>query len=567
MVLANDRLAAQTIQPCQEAAYKVLTPSILAIQCSGEVTPVDRTATMQVINNTGKAPTYSQIALNVYSSSSKLWLLLMSPDPHFVLETNATIKYSVVLSYFASGIPKQEASIPIDLTGNFTIAPSPLKSKAATQFQFTSTIGFIGPGGHVLYEITPSDPQKTYPCNLLLENFSEKHVPESGTCYTFVELPSNLLKDLQTIDPRYVGVVDIKLHATTEDLLDSPLIPMALPTSSSMPGVIAAPQKLILSVTPKVDPKSRISPQKAPATQAASQVYLNFSYAGGVGTAPGWVLNGQIAPILGMRKGWTLAPSATADVGGNKVPGQTYTDTIDFGGTGQRVFRIDNVLQFLTVMPTVTYETDKEFNRDNLLGTVDFKLNFGGLYHTQSSKVLRKFYCLSLTDADKAKPPAQCVGLLPNGSGADKITVQLSDIPPPFFGYALDFHIGVEAGGALADTTVKASTGKAQLPLPAYSICRIVPQVHGILQIWKVSLDGNVTGWYLAATENTVLQTKSNTLYLEKLQTWKGLGSVTATFTDSSASHFGVTVTYKDGFAPPTYARVNSVQAGLLLKY
>jgi hypothetical protein len=46
-------------------------------------------------------------------------------------------------------------------------------------------------------------------------------------------------------------------------------------------------ETLIEDVAPKIDPKSRISPQKVPATLDASQIYLNLMYAAGTETAPG----------------------------------------------------------------------------------------------------------------------------------------------------------------------------------------------------------------------------------------------------------------------------------------
>ncbi len=40
-----------------------------------------------------------------------------------------------------------------------------------------------------------------------------------------------------------------------------------------------------------------------------------------------------------------------------------------------------------------------------------------------------------------------------------------------------------------------------------------------------------------------------------------------ATYTFDSQGHFALNLVLKDGFAPPTYKRVNAVQGGLLLKY
>jgi hypothetical protein len=91
--------------------------------------------------------------------------------------------------------------------------------------------------------------------------------------------------------------------------------------------------------------------------------------------------------------------------------------------------------------------------------------------------------------------------------------------------------------------------------------------VHGILQIWKISTDTNVIARYLVETENTVLETPTNALHLEHLQTWRALCIASVTYTESAASHFGITIKYTNGFDAPKYARVNSVQAGLLVKF
>jgi hypothetical protein len=308
---------------------------------------------------------------------------------------------------------------------------------------------------------------------------------------------------------------------------------------------------------PKIDPKSRFSPQKAPATKDASQYYTNFNYSAGVGTVPAWVLDGKIAPQSGIHKGLAFAPLASADVGNNTVKGQTYTNTIDFGMTAPRIFQPNNILQELLFVPGVAYETDKQFDRDNLLGTVDLRYNFARLYRTQSIGTLQKLY--SLVQAARKKKEED-----PNSQVNEP---KLDDIKPVLFGHALDFHTGLEAGGSLVDTTVHASVGKATQVLPTYSIFRPVSQIHGLLEIWKFSIDTSITGRYLVTTENTVVETTSHSLFLEHVQGWKGIGVITATYNLDSQNHFALNITYKDGFAPPTYQRVNGVQAGLLLKY
>jgi hypothetical protein len=234
-----------------------------------------------------------------------------------------------------------------------------------------------------------------------------------------------------------------------------------------------------------------------------------------------------------------------ADIGNNTIKGQTYTNTVDIGGTAQRVFLPNQILQDLPLTLGVNYETDKQFDRDNLLATGDLHYYFDHLYRTQQQKALQEW----------------------RQKVTENPTLQLNEVPLKTHGYQLDFHTGIEAGGALADTTVKASKGTASEVLPQYSIFRLVPQVHGLLQLGKFSFDELFVGRYLAATENTIVQTPSNTLYLHMVQGWKGISTLTGTFAIDPQGNFGITVAFKDGFAPPNYQRVNAVQAGILIKY
>ncbi len=296
-----------------------------------------------------------------------------------------------------------------------------------------------------------------------------------------------------------------------------------------------------------IDPKSKFKSQKAPSTKDAAQWYLNLNYAGGVGSKPAWAADVKVAPQLGpLEKGFQISPLVTADIGHNTISGITYTDTIDLGAQAARVFMPrSDVLQEILFTPGVTYETDREFDRDNVLATADFRFNFAHLYSPQSTRSLQRFV------RDLKNNPS----LTPDQE------------PLPFLGYALDFHLGTETGGALVDTTVKATTGTATQTLPTYSIARLVPQIHGLLQLGPVSLDCTGTERFLATTENTVVQLQNNHLILEHLTGWKGYGVLTATFKPDQTGHLGITLTYKNGFAPPKFQRVNTVQAGVLLIY
>jgi hypothetical protein len=95
----------------------------------------------------------------------------------------------------------------------------------------------------------------------------------------------------------------------------------------------------------------------------------------------------------------------------------------------------------------------------------------------------------------------------------------------------------------------------------------LVPQIHGTLQIWHFSFDYTGVDRYLATTENAVVQLASNQLILEHLTGWKPYGVLAASFKPDQTGRFGVTLTYKDGFAPPKFQRVNTVQMGVVYMY
>jgi hypothetical protein len=300
----------------------------------------------------------------------------------------------------------------------------------------------------------------------------------------------------------------------------------------------------------KIDSKSQLVPEKAPATKDASSYYFNFNYAAGRGSKPGWVLDGKVSPAIGpLYHQFQFAPLATADVGQNQVSNITYTNLIDIGGSMSRMVELGSILQGLLFHPVITYETDKQFDRDNLFVAPDFRFNFAGLYNTRHRRTLSKF-SRELQTAEKLKIPWT-----------------KADSKPVLTGYLLDFHVGTELGGALIDTTVTSSVGHNKLKLPSYDIARIVPQVHGTFEVGRFSLDATGTPRYLTTVENTVVELSDHSLVLKRLHGWEAIGVVTGSISIDAAGHFALTVTYKNGFSPPTYKRVNTVQSGITLKY
>ncbi|HZE71025.1 MAG TPA: hypothetical protein VE135_16065 [Pyrinomonadaceae bacterium] len=527
-------LEAQSSPTCSPKNFMVMGQSALAVFCAGDTTGLIVTGvSLYSLGDTSITPLSATITVSHFTTSNR-WILLTLAGTEGILKPKQ--KYRLALNYNVAS--KQEV-LDIDTSETVAIATPIIKSQANV-YRATAHVGFSVDGR----KLASARVNEHEPCEIQMQDDTKKPVSVTGQCSVLDSLPSEspTVAELSGVDPDRVGLYVIELD---EDPRPS-LIPRGFP-----------PLQTVFGNPLKIDPKSRFSPQKAPATKDASQYYINFNYAAGVGTVPAWVLDGKIAPQSGIYHGFSFSPVAAANVGNNKLKGQTYTDTVNFGATAQKIFQPKHAVQELLFVPGATYETDKKFDRDNLMGTVDLRYNFAGLYKTQSVGTLQKFYSLVLAARKKKleDPSAQVNEPL------------LDDIKTVLVGYALDFHTGLEAGGALLDTTISASSGKAKLVLPTYSIVRAVPQVHGLLEIWKFSIDATMTGRYLFTAENTVVETASHSLFLQQVQGWKGIGSVTGIYNWDPQGHFGITIAYKDGFAPPTYQRVNAVQVGLVLKY
>lgn len=132
------------------------------------------------------------------------------------------------------------------------------------------------------------------------------------------------------------------------------------------------------------------------------------------------------------------------------------------------------------------------------------------------------------------------------------------------------------------DTVEKAPSGTAKITVPSYSICRALPQITGNIQwiparrLGLFTFDDTIEGRYLFATENTVEQhpipamgnqAATVGLRLRPLDGWRAYNTLISTWNPKSTAHFGITVTYDDGFNAPKFTRVNSVTAGITIAY
>jgi hypothetical protein len=294
--------------------------------------------------------------------------------------------------------------------------------------------------------------------------------------------------------------------------------------------------------------KSSFSANSAPASKDDSSFYANLYIAAGSGAPGAFGLDGKLAlfnvPLLG---GALTLASVTANTGNNtsKISGQTYTDTIDWllpVSWAFSLWKTTPTTLILTASPK--YETDYKFDRKNFLFSGDSQWTASKLYQPQNYRTVSKD------------------GKLPKYGDDGYAT----------YGYGLEYDAGVGVGKALVDTTQKASSGSATIVVPVYSIARVVPQIHALAQrslgpAGLITFDSQLTSRYLVDTEDTVREHKDHSLELIPISGWKALHTLTTTWTPPKSSNVGLSVTYKDGFDAPKFARVNSVLIGVLIKF
>jgi hypothetical protein len=525
---------------CHATDYRILSPTNLVIRCSEKDVSavVDLSASIYLLEVT-TITEFSAVSSVTTVKSDREWLSLILTKP---LAPNK--KYRLVFNpKRPGGAQPSPFSYDFDTNEVISLAQSNVNSHP-NQYELSSKLGFRG-----------DQPAQAQDCVFRFRDYSGRAAKSSKVTCTYLNNVSLAMTGdiAEALANRrgLEGVGIVTLDFSKSSLGDSYLyqLPVGI---DGLTDIFGNPLKL--------DPKSKFTPQKAPANKDASSYYANINYAAGVGSKPAWIVDGKFAPpIPSLVAGFQLSPLITADIGRNTITGMTYTDTIDIGGSAARVIPVKSVLREILLTPGVTYETDREFDRENLLATIDARFNFAHLYNPQSTRSLQKFKRELKDMQDTAKTGSD--------PGANRIVLQPEDIKPPLLGYALDFHVGMEAGSALVDTTVKATSGSATEVLPSYNIVRIVPQVHGLLQIWKLSIDSTATIRYLIATENTIVQLPSKALELEKVSGWKAYWLVNGTWNLDQSGHLGLTVVYKDGFCPPKFQRVNTVQAGVTFKY
>jgi hypothetical protein len=500
-------------------------------------------STTQVLVNVG-CPSGCSATLtgtNITASEAGVAAAVMTshlPNPSWTLVTFSDSpfskpgEYSVSLSQNAATVP-QTVLILVNTKPTIQL----VQGAGKLSVKLTSNVAFAlpGPGPAIALQFNlnaKSCPNNSRPL------FAPVMLEYPGLEISFEKTPFCHI-DLTDLDPEAVGVIQgVLIHLSTK----------STGKKKALPSTIGAPiigVKDVLNDQLNAPGTPTLSQPKAPTNQGSAWLWIDGTVTAGTGAAPAWVLDGKLAPWTSLSKAtkWTWA-EADANIGNNKIGGQSAKDVIDFIGPYPTYYRDWSALG-AQMSASPTYETNLELSHRNMLAAGDILWGF-----TAINKTVLVRNALAHR-ADLTKVPKQ--GDFKTGNS---------------WGESFNIRTGFQGGGALAPVTVTNSKTKATVgTIPTYSIARFVPQSDGTLQYRWFVVESDVTGLYLFTTEHTAVNDKSGNPYLETVRGWKASNVLTTTYTPGSNQNIKFTVKYTNGFSAPTYQRANGVQIGLAVAY
>ena len=517
--------------------YVVLSPTQVIFRT---VCGKDDTALIQV----GGALASGRV-VPVYDSDGKNhWTIIDLITGGAVSALQSDKKYTFTISGSAN---KPEPNCYLNIPIQIDTAPTvhPLSSGAgARSLTLSSNVALTRAGKSTPFETIPQKSATGKPA-VVFPPIQAPGVEIRGETFPTKDVVLQPYLDGLKIDnPNAIGKISATLEAVT---------PLRTGSAGKPKDVILPGLGNVLGAQP-VFGSANLAASKAPATEDLAWLWINGTVTAGTGTAPAWLLDAKFQPPSTQANGtilWTWV-CATANIGNNKINGQAAKDVIDVSGPSVTLFADGKeVGKALSLSPT--YETNRAGSHRNLNAVGDSVFSWGILNKTQTVRAAETYF------AKREKDPTKTLTMPAQGKFPDGF---------PTTGWSLKPHLGFEAGGALATTTVKNPKNNATIGiLPTYSIARFVPQIDGLYQYRNFSLESYVTGRYLFTTEHTAVSNKAGIPYLETVSGWKAVNVLTFIYAPGSSPHLKFNVAYTDGFSAPTYQRANGVKIGLAIAY
>ncbi len=286
-----------------------------------------------------------------------------------------------------------------------------------------------------------------------------------------------------------------------------------------------------------------------PKTKDDAAWYLKLDHQAGPGSKPGVAIEAKVAPTLGrpLAGGFFWQPAFNMDIGSGSVSNVKVNDTIVPSLGVTRLWRYEQRgLEALRYTPALSFETNREFNKRNLVFDQDFKFFLSGMTATRLERSWAKYNKFT---AEQKKDIKFRPDLADGGTGVQSF-------------------LGSELGHSIGSVTVKASKSSASVVVPAFSVARIRPKLSAFVEYKRLNLTLSAAPRYLFTKEYTTRESADGkSIQLVPVSGFRPYGEAGITIGLDSSGHIALNTTYKLGSQPPTFQYANTVQTGLLLKY
>jgi hypothetical protein len=259
------------------------------------------------------------------------------------------------------------------------------------------------------------------------------------------------------------------------------------------------------------------------------------------GLADTLALDLKVQPIWQMTGRWMFRPELSANISKN-VPNASNAIRLAalFSNT---TVRREGALVAQTRTAGLTTETDRNFDRVNLLADLRWQPDFRGQYQSREARRLSRA-------AKLGKKPDE-VALLRTG-------------------YGYDLRIGLEAGASASRQSITKS--QQTIDLDRFEILRLRPHVHafyetGLFGDWQLTLDLSAALRYLFETELTDALSPGGTLLVREVDGFEPYTEATLALSFDPGQHLALALTYKNGAEPPTWVEVDKYSVGIVAKY
>jgi hypothetical protein len=520
-------------------SYRVVTPQVLYINCGRtNLRQFDTTAILYV-GSGGSRKIVDGVTASIHLSQLEdPWLLItlaksnggqvLEKDKDYELDLAPDQHGTIVVKVNGHAAPMtgpfETLTIAFSTKATATIKPSGVSSLGAT-FEVYSSIALapFDKNGPKFAEIGVLKTKIYHKANTVPIGATVPYCAPPAVCV----VPSPAADNPETFGRAQVTLITDRLHQ-----------PKATLHVEGLGDLFGDPLKIQNDVTLGAVPK----------TKDDSMWYLKVDHQAGPGSKPGYAIEAKLSPDLGPPSfgGFTWRPALNMDIGAGTVANVKVNDTIIPSLGLTQLFRTNSRgLQGVRVTPALSFETNKEFNKENLLYDQDFQFFIGPLTSSRLVRAWRTF-----TELKQKNPDLKFSNELAN------------------WGAGIQLYMGSELGGALASQTVKASKSSSTVNVPTYPVARIRPKISAFAEYKRINLTLSVPLRYLFTTEYATRESSDGkTIWIVPVSGFHPYGEASINVGLDESGHVAFSTTYKLGAQPPTFQRTNVVQTGLLLKY